>query len=93
MQVEEKDTREVVNYSAKCGKYFPVKATIENITGLSSHPDQAELMGWLSKLTTTPSNIFLVHGEEEALQAIKDKIEGVYHWPVTIPKLNEVISV
>lgn len=75
------------------GKYFPVKATIENITGLSSHADQTELIDWLSELTTTPSNIFLVHGEGEALQAMKDKIEEVYHWPVTIPKLNDVISV
>jgi metallo-beta-lactamase family protein len=75
------------------GKYFSVKAAIENITGLSSHADQAELIGWLAQLTTTPSNIFLVHGEEEALQAMKDKIEEVYHWHVTIPKLNEVVSV
>ena len=75
------------------GKYFPVKATIENITGLSSHADQAELIGWLSQLATTPSNVFLVHGEEDALQAMKLKIEDVYHWHVTIPKLNEVISV
>ena len=75
------------------GKYFPVRATIENITGLSSHADQAELIGWLSELTTTPSDIFLVHGEDDALQAMKVKIEEVYHWPVTIPKLNEVICV
>ncbi len=75
------------------GKYFPVKATIENITGLSSHADQWELIGWLAQLTTKPPKVFLVHGEEEALQAMKDKIEEVYHWPVTIPELNEVISV
>lgn len=75
------------------GKYFPVRATIENITGLSSHADQAELIGWLSELTTPPSDVFLVHGEDDALQAMKVKIEEVYHWPVTIPKLNEVICV
>lgn len=75
------------------GKYFPVKASIKNITGLSSHADQAELISWLSELTTTPSNIFLVHGEEDALQAMKDKIEEVYHWPVIIPKLNDLFSV
>lgn len=75
------------------GKYFPVVAHIENIQGLSSHADQAELIGWLSHLATPPANVFLVHGEEVALQAMKAKIEEVYHWPVTIPGLNEVFEV
>ena len=70
-----------------------VKAAIENIEGLSSHADQNELIGWLSKLNTIPSNIFLVHGEEDSLNAMKNKIEEVYDWNVTIPKLNDVFEV
>ncbi len=75
------------------GKYWPVSATIENITGLSAHADQAGLIDWLSALTDAPPKVFLVHGEEDGLQAMKAKIEEVYHWEAAITELNEVVIV
>ncbi len=75
------------------GKFFPVRATVESITGLSAHADQGELIAWLSALKTKPANIFLIHGETDALQAIQAKIKEVYNWDATIPKLNEVFTI
>lgn len=40
------------------GKDFPVKASIDQIEGLSAHADQQELIDWLSKLRTCPEEIF-----------------------------------
>ncbi len=72
------------------GKYFPVKAKIENLQGLSSHADQQGLIQWLSKLNSSPSEIFIVHGEHEGSVGLKNKIMEVYDWNAAIPKLNQV---
>lgn len=74
------------------GKYFPVKASIENIEGLSSHADQQGLIDWLSKLHSPPDEIFIVHGERESSRALKDKIKEVYGWNAAIPKLNQTVT-
>lgn len=75
------------------GKYFPVRATIENMEGLSAHADQKGLIDWLSELNSTPDEIFIVHGESEGAAALKDKIKEVYDWNATIPELNQIVNV
>lgn len=74
------------------GKFFPVKASIENIQGLSSHADQQGLIHWLSKLSPAPAEIFIVHGEQEGAVGLKNKIKEVYDWNAAIPKLNQVVT-
>lgn len=75
------------------GKYFPVKAEIKNLEGLSAHADQKGLIDWLSKLNSTPSEIFIVHGEHNASVGLKNKIQEVYGWNAAIPKLNQISQI
>ncbi len=74
------------------GKYFPVKANIESIEGLSAHADQKGLMNWLSGLKTAPTQLFIVHGEKAASEALREKIQEVYTWKSIIPELNQVFE-
>ncbi|MBU8881699.1 MBL fold metallo-hydrolase [Kaistella sp. DKR-2] len=71
------------------GKYFTVRAAIENIEGLSGHADQNGLIGWMSKLTTKPENIFIVHAEKEGAEGLQHQIKKVYDWGAEIPALND----
>jgi metallo-beta-lactamase family protein len=71
------------------GKFFPVKAKIEMIEGLSAHADQQELINWLSKLKYSPEEIFIVHGEHDAALGLKNKIKETYGWNAALPKLNQ----
>ncbi|MEO6901596.1 MAG: MBL fold metallo-hydrolase [Bacteroidia bacterium] len=75
------------------GKFFPVKAHIENIQSLSSHADQKGLIDWLSKLKSPPTEIFIVHGEHDSALALRDKIKEVYNWNASIPRLNQVVTI
>lgn len=75
------------------GKYYTVKASIENINGLSAHADQGELIKWMSSLKSKPEYIFLVHGEKEGLDGLKDKIKEVYGWDSNIPELFQTAEV
>ncbi len=73
------------------GKFHQIKAQVIEITGLSGHADQAELMQWLSTFQKLPEKIFLVHGEPSALDALRVKIEGELHITAHIQREDEEI--
>jgi len=55
------------------GDEFVVRAQIETLGGFSAHAGQQGLIDWLSRFENTPHKL-LVHGEEEAMQVLSDKI-------------------
>lgn len=75
------------------GKYFPVKAEIKNLEGLSAHTDQKGLIDWMSGLKKKPEHIFIVHGEAKSADALRVKIKDVYGWECKIPTLNEIVEI
>ncbi len=55
------------------GEKVAVKAEIYNLEGFSGHADMDGLLDWVSGFKTSPTNIFLVHGEDDA----KDNLAGL----------------
>jgi len=84
---------EGVNEIKLYGKYYKVKAKIENIEGLSAHTDQKGLIEWMSQLKKKPERIFIVHGESQSADALRVKIKDVYGWDCEIPTLNEIVKI
>ncbi|MCC5939918.1 MAG: MBL fold metallo-hydrolase [Balneolaceae bacterium] len=72
------------------GKYYPVKARVEILQGLSGHADQNELIDWVSGLKKSPDQIFLVHGEPHSLDSLRLKLKDKYGWKAVIPHLFEI---
>ncbi|MEK7434123.1 MAG: MBL fold metallo-hydrolase [Cyanobacteriota bacterium] len=72
------------------GKYYPVKAKIENLQGLSAHADQKELLNWLGDINNKPEKVFIVHGEPNSSDKLRLKISETYGWNCIVPSLNEV---
>ena len=58
------------------GKYVPVRAEVVDIGAFSVHADQGELLDWLATAEVPPEAVFLVHGEEEPLAAMRDAIQA-----------------
>ncbi|PKA84487.1 metallo-beta-lactamase family protein [Ulvibacter sp. MAR_2010_11] len=75
------------------GKYYPVKAGVRHIESLSAHADQAGIIDWLDKIKNTPENTFLIHGEPTASDALRVKIQDIYGWKVTLPKLFSTVEI
>ncbi|HSM62960.1 MAG TPA: MBL fold metallo-hydrolase [Gillisia sp.] len=75
------------------GKYYPIKAKIHHDESLSAHADQKGILAWLKDIDNTPQNVFLVHGEPLALDALRVKIKDTYNWKCTIPKLYETFEI
>lgn len=48
------------------GEEIYVNAEIHNLEGFSGHADRDGLLHWLSGFQKEPSNVFLVHGEEQS---------------------------
>ena len=63
---------------------------MEYIEGYSGHADQEWLMNFIySFRDQKPKNIFLVHGEEDAQEVLKEKIQNEINIPVIIPDFGE----
>lgn len=73
------------------GKYYPVKSCVAEIQALSAHADQNELVQWVDKLPPTSVKVFLVHGEPDAANCLRVKLNDVYGWNVQIPKFEEEV--
>ncbi len=71
------------------GQTVPVKATVEQITGLSAHADADELMLWLSRRERDPEKVVLIHGEYPAQQAFAERLRDELGWDPWIPELEE----
>ncbi|HQV35553.1 MAG TPA: MBL fold metallo-hydrolase [Flavobacterium sp.] len=74
------------------GKYYPVEAQVTLVEGLSAHGDQNDLLNWLSILEKKPAKIFLVHGENEAADALRLKITERYGYNCSVPLLGQAIE-
>lgn len=74
------------------GKYYKVNAEVFNLTALSAHADQSELLDWLSELKNNPKEVFIVHGEPHSADSLRVKIKDTYGWECTIPELYDVFE-
>lgn len=67
------------------GEEIAVNARIEYIEGYSGHADQEWLLNFIYSFITKPKHIFLVHGEPEGQEVLKQKIIENANISVTIP--------
>ena len=75
------------------GKYYPVKAKILELEGLSAHGDQKDLLNWLADLEEKPKKVFLIHGENIAADELRLKIAETYQFDVTVPFLGQIVEI
>lgn len=71
------------------GQWVHVRAEVAEISMLSAHADADELMRWLSGFRHAPSRIFIVHGEDEASEALRIRIDRELGWNATVPRQDQ----
>lgn len=80
---------EVVNMM---GMRIAVKADIREMNSYSAHSDYEGLMKWVSGFKEKPKQIFIVHGEPEACEAMKKRLKKQNH-RCTIPTMGQEIEI
>ncbi len=64
---------EGAQYIRMHGGDYPVRANVVSLEGFSAHADQDELVQWSCGDHGAPRDIFLAHGEPEAVDALKTR--------------------
>lgn len=67
-----------------------IKSKIYSIESLSAHADYKELIKWVEGFEKKPQKIFITHGEAEASESLKSKLERKGH-NCHIPSLRESV--
>ncbi len=70
------------------GMWVPINAEVAQIDMLSAHADSNELMRWLSGFNQ-PKRVFIVHGEPDASEALRVRIERELSWLAVVPRQEQ----
>jgi metallo-beta-lactamase family protein len=71
------------------GREIPVEARVENLESMSAHADAGEIVRWLRGFKAPPALTCLVHGEPDAMDTLKARIERELGWSVRAPNPSE----
>ncbi|QGZ37747.1 metallo-beta-lactamase family protein [Pseudoduganella flava] len=66
------------------GSWVPVHAEVAELPMLSAHADSDELLRWLGGFDKPPRRLFIVHGEPEASEALRERVQRELGWQASV---------
>ncbi len=75
------------------GMGYDVRAEIVTIGGLSAHADQVTLIDYASHVKNDVKQVFLVHGEQNSADALRDKLREIGITQVVYPEIHQSIEI
>lgn len=75
------------------GEEIAVKAEIKSLDAFSGHADRDGLLGWVAAMKKKPEQIFIVHGELEAQNVLKEYIQQGFKINAINPAYQEQYDV
>ena len=74
------------------GGYVPVRAKVHNLSMLSAHADQDELLRWAGGFKSAPRTTFIVHGEPQSADTLRHALEEKLHWNCVVPDHGQTVT-
>lgn len=71
------------------GEDVPIRAEVVEIDSMSAHPDADEMMEWLHAAPSAPAATYVTHGEPNAADALRVRIQRELGWNVRVPDHSE----
>lgn len=71
------------------GEQVPIRAEVAILGNLSAHADWAEMLDWLGGFSQKPRRVFVTHGEPNASDALRRRIEETLGWECEVPDYLE----
>jgi len=75
------------------GEWYPVRAQVRQIDVWSAHADADEILAWLKAARGAPERVYLVHGEPNAADVLRQRIEEQLGWPVEVPEHLQSVQI
>ena len=70
------------------GETIDVNAEIVNLSGISGHADQAQLMKWIKSYSPAPKRIFVVHGESSVCDMFAEQVKEELGCAIAVPEFG-----
>jgi metallo-beta-lactamase family protein len=67
-------------------KDIQIEAEVVQLQSSSAHADASQLIDWLHSMKEPPSQVYVVHGEPEASDALRQRIEHKMGWRALVPE-------
>lgn len=74
------------------GQYVPVRAKVHNLSMLSAHADQRDLLRWAGGFKDAPRTAFIIHGEPLGADALRHALEEKYRWQCIVPDHGQMVD-
>jgi len=71
------------------GEDIAVNAEVVSLPSMSAHADASQLIDWLKTLKKIPKHVFVTHGEPDAADALRWRIEHELGWSASVPLLGQ----
>lgn len=68
------------------GQDVTVRAEVVQLHSASAHADAGQLMTWLRAVPGQPHRAFVVHGDQEAADTLRHRIENELRWHAMVPE-------
>jgi len=73
------------------GDFYPVRAQVHTVGGLSAHADVDDLSRWISHFRNDPA-VHVVHGEAQSKQDFRDRLEGELGFRADVPEKGQELE-
>jgi len=71
------------------GRYVPVRADVVDLGAFSVHADHDELLAWLATADGPLDAVYLVHGEPDSSEALREAIDRLDRGPAVVARPGE----
>jgi len=68
------------------GRDIEVNAEVVQLQSASAHADASQILAWLGTLPQAPDQVYVVHGELEASDALRKRIQYELGWRAMVPE-------
>jgi metallo-beta-lactamase family protein len=74
------------------GQEIPVRAEVVQLASMSAHADANELLGWMRQMPSPPKLTFVTHGEPNASDTLRKRIEHELGWEAQVPDYRDTVT-
>ena len=68
------------------GQLVKIEAEVVQLQTASAHADANQLLAWLGRIPTPPDQVYVVHGDMEASDTLRMRIEHELKWRAMVPE-------
>jgi len=75
------------------GQDVAIRAEVAQLTSASAHADATQTLAWLRRMEHAPQQVYVVHGEMQAADMLRERIAHELRWSASVPEHGSTVTV